>query len=584
MSSSIEQFRTEFSKEMMGLKTQEQRLHLLTSLFQCIVEPPEGTAPNPAIEGKELSPFSDWTYGKVAMRAYKLLFQSGNTPDQWSRENLMLMLDKGIEKMSQIRVNTDWLVLFLEDRNCLASSQAFSLLKGGVDLSDYELYRLAFQYRSDDTKHVVDRFLGRSRCPSEVNLCYLIIADLPDTVEILEQFRPHEVVFTSACLTHALKYQCKYQKQVVQFLLNQGVSPTREQWQFAKTHCSPEVQETVKGACSHAVLISQNELYTKPPSRKKENIRTVSKAIIQQGNETIDHLLHHIAKGTKFEERHLNTWMKYPGEQKLIILRLFLMNGKGLTENQWLQIIKTRDKDIPRIIMLHRMYGHSISDTVGSALLEMNSEEGASDGDPALKALEAEIPRVYKIKGKPNSVAKEFRKMPGLFDILIKSGIHPTLEHLGAFKRTPKDAFFELLLEDPYFEANRHNQELLDIAIKNASGEIVVKLLDRGFELTIEHVIKALKTQPADMTTFLIFKLKQGSSDKKKPFVEEAGEYSGMESVLIDQDSDSLGLLQQFLDKGFEPKKEHAELALKRPTIYTPELLQCLEKAGLGGY
>jgi len=561
-------------KNYMQTRTKDQRLDYLTSLFQDLVV----TKP----ETSEID-LSDRVFSLVAKKAYKGLFQSETKLEDWNGDFLQRVLESGLLQLKEIQDNTECLKEWITGQ-CTRTTVIIELMiRQGVDLSDYELYRLAFQNQTLDTINIVKQFLASDCTPNEMNLNHLIAQNSKYTIEILEQFRPYPVVFPNSCLTYALKYRGKDQKQVVQFLINQGIIPTEQQCNFATCHCPIQVQKIIKSAAGEKAL-TDNASFFLPAKAEVGSIPTVRAVIRKQDDFSIHSLLAHFAVEGKFKSGYLNYWIKNPGSRSLEILRLFLMCGLKLSDRQWIDMIDAKFPDIDKVLILHKMYGYGLSQEVWNKLIERNTKEGSSTsaGDPVLEALDVKLPYVCSVDKNFKGVVIEYlSRVPGLFELLLKSGIQPSLKHIRAFLKAPKDSFFELLLNDAYFESNSYNRDLIDMAIKTASGSVVMRLVNRGFPLEVLDVINGVKMLREKTSSALNKKLRKSESLVELKNFPIEDEDDNILAVLANQASCSLQLLRDFLDEGIVPENKHVAYLNDHQTEFTPELLQEIEKSGL---
>jgi len=117
------------------------------------------------------------------------------------------------------------------------------------------------------------------------------------------------------------------------------------------------------------------------------------------------------------------------------------------------------------------------------------------------------------------------------------------------------------------------------MAIRTASGKVVMRMAERGFLLTIDAVIKGIEELPSSTTSRLIRQFKEDGSVHSEPA--KVMEKDPILQTLGKQHKHTRTLLSELLDEGVIPEKKHVDFLMSHRTRYTPELLQEIEKAGL---
>jgi len=302
---------SEVFPQAMWTKNEEQKLDYLTALFH-------GIALKSVDPNEPLMPVSG--FRQIAQNAYNFLYNPEESRSGMDADILKTMLERGVEEtrvLSKRFRNTTALKDLIVGCMSKGSLQVSSLLESGVNLSNYELYRLAFQYQSLDTRNIVKIFLSNGMFPNERNLCHLIAQNTRFTHEIMQLFRPYrEVTFSSACLTYALKHLTRNQAKVVSFLMSNGIVPTEKQYVFARRHCWKEVGRSFKNACKgqpFAKKMGNDGLFLCRKSEgEKEIILSPREAIKNQDDMTMHHLLHHYVK-RGISGLILDCWVQHPG-------------------------------------------------------------------------------------------------------------------------------------------------------------------------------------------------------------------------------------------------------------------------------
>lgn len=577
MIQSLEAFKDNFSERIMSLDDKE-RVDYLGGLFESIVVSQDVRDQ----WGDQLYPISDYGLGIVAKKAYKRLFLSGMEPGSWTLGYLEVMLKNALSFTRQMQENTYKLDHLVRSRSLDASAQAYPLLKEGVDFTVEELYTLAFFHQTSDTPYLVQRFLETRGIPTNRNINVLLAQDSEWTLDILDALRKTKMVFTKTNLDYALRCSGHKQVEIVQFLINQGVAATNEQLTFAKVHCDQEVVNALKSTLpAQTVDSEEGGLFRPEPRRKKPS--PLKAALRKQDDSSVLDILHHLAKGKKLTSGDIKYWVFCPGHKSLTFLRIFLMYGVSLSDVDWKKLIDEKYPNLYGVVKLHLLYGYDLSDEVVGILSDQETDE---KGDNlCLKALDdrPDKEKVYPKVNNFSSFANEFiTQVPELFELLLISGVHPKLQHIAAFKKICKDEFFDLLLKDENFESNRYNQTLLDLAIESSTETTVLKLLNKGFQLTLDHVQTALFTQKPELTDSLSRLLIEQSKEKEdaRP-TEPVNKKDPIFRLLSDQNEFTAKELERFIEEGCYPREEHARYLVENPSLYAPGIFLVMIKSGL---
>jgi uncharacterized protein YneF (UPF0154 family) len=587
--------------ELAQLKNEEEKAQYMSSLFQQLVGKPlvkELYIEKHDIKAAETIQLSSDCIYQIASDAIASLYQLGNDPIAWDKFKVNKIIEKGVsDYWSEWKRERNDTCLLKELKSPSSESPALILewLKEGSNIETYDIYRILFQSQNEFTAGIVAALLECRRFPEKNNVHSLFVHNSPHTLEILKELASFKLL-TPTCLTFAIRYSGTQASATIKFLLKEDVVPDKYHWSFASKHLDENCRRLLKNkfddpnddsdkCCvedDYMSIGSQPSVY---------RLLDLNEIIKNPGEEALSDLVSHVYQGHELTSRQFNELIEENRPFSLELLRVYFMYGFKLSEKQLKGLLRKNNEYTPAIIKIARMYGLEITDQMVIGGIE-NKKNPVSE--LTLQALTMEVP-IYP-DASPEKldelVSNYVHEAPGVFELLIRSGVHPGEELLKAYKEVPKDQFFKHLLEkEPFFEFNCRNEKLLKIAIQTSTSDVISSLLEKGFLLRIKNVINAILHQPPGVGKDLIETLKNSSSQeyiigKKR---KHPNDFQLTEDIfddpiamaLLNQDAQTFERVKQYIEEGARPKESHVLLILQNPTIYSPELIYLLEENGV---
>lgn len=553
----------------------------------------------------------------VADQTFNLLMYADGNPESWDLEFLKMNLDVGVSSLFNRELNGRLVIQTICSPSVDAPTNISYLLKGGAgaDISDYNLFRLAFENQNPHTLSIVQALLDSNRLPTTTNLHRLLVVNSKYTLDIFKLFIPYKVAFTPSCLSYVLKYSGNENRlSLVTFLLNQGVIPDQYHVDFARKHCDSDTVSKLEFAfeeiygmkAGSQTLFDFFECYASPRQSKLSSIESLLK---KQNEYSLPLLLENIKRGNRLSDKDLKLLITHPQEYTFEIFRLFLICGFKLSVEQMKGMIEKRFPDFEKILQLSRLYGHIIPDEIGNLIWDTSESRlsRSNDKDPYLLALEIDVGdltksrTLQKEKGTPikTIVAEYLKRAPGLYELMIRSGVHPSLYFLNLYCSNRQKFFDKLLHAKGYLEANSRNRRLFSIAIGSANGNTVRELVKRGFKVTPVEVIQAVHFQMGSIADFLMEKMfleyrrmqkvsQEGASSSlplnfesfAPKLIEVKDENDLFQLALSTLGDDTKKEFKRLIESGETATPELFDILRSRICIYTPELIKLLERRG----
>ncbi|NGX58643.1 MAG: hypothetical protein K940chlam3_01551 [Chlamydiae bacterium] len=604
MEVSNENFLSLFREGMTSDCTRDEKRDFLALMFEKLVVSPsvkDHYAKKLNFKASELVPPSDKSIRLVADQTYNMLFYSDIEPSDWEFDFIDMNLDIGIMSLVNRELNGRCIVENLIAPTADTAVSVYTLINegAGADISSYNLYRLAFEHQCSHTVNIVQTFLDSRRLPSLSNLHRLLVIDSDFTLDILELFLLYKVTFPSSCLTYALKYfGARHQLKLLTFILEQEVIPDQHHIHFARRHCAKPCVWMLEDAYReyHGTAVEDMSLedlisLESQPSRSK--IPSIERTLRNQTKISVYHCLRHIRNGKEITSEHMDLLFKNLSRYTFELFRLFLICGIKLSD-QKLKGMSDRDfPDFEKIIKLHLLYGFQINQEVMNHILKNNEGKfDPDDVDPVLLAFDT-MELILDRKTPIQQVVSEYMdRAPGIYELLIRSGVHPSLDLLNVYCTNRTSFFIKLIDDEEDFEVNPRNQQLLTIAIETSTGEIVRELVKKGFNVTPIEALMSIFYQLEETVNFLIKKMLKSytegssmdSSSKDASFmpktIECIDENDLISLTLSQPNTETKKDLRRLLESGEEVSSKHFDMLRRNISIFTPELIQLIEKRG----